>query len=269
MELAPLHVRDKGEGPCVLFIHAGIVDGSAWMPAARSVIDSGYRTLVVDIRGFGDSPDPDAPYSHAGDMADVLDAHGVEQATLVGWSMGGVIACEVAHLHPHRVDALALVNCVPPGFDRSPKVLDSWKREEALYTMGDIDGLVENELQTWVAGPSRSLDQVDPTVCRIVEATARNQVARWKEEFESLRISPDITAQNVADLPQPLLLLGSDLDHEDHRAAALQLLEAHDDATWLEIEGCAHAGPLEMPGAYGAMLAGFLELISGDATQEH
>jgi pimeloyl-ACP methyl ester carboxylesterase len=95
--------------PLLLLMGLGI-DSNGWalqVPAFAA----NHRLLLVDNRGVGRSGKPPGPYSTA-TMADdaiaALDAAGIERAHVVGLSMGGMIAQEVAIRHPHRVGALAL-----------------------------------------------------------------------------------------------------------------------------------------------------------------
>jgi pimeloyl-ACP methyl ester carboxylesterase len=77
---------------------------------------------------------------------------------------GGAVGCGLAHFHPSRVRALALVNSVPEGFDRDPAVLASWEREEALWNAGRLDEVIRNDLETWIAGQGRALADVPEEV---------------------------------------------------------------------------------------------------------
>jgi 3-oxoadipate enol-lactonase len=75
------------------------------------VMASKYRTIVFDNRGVGQSDVPPGPYliaQMAADTAAVMDAAGLEQAHVMGVSMGGVIAQEFAITYPHRVRSLIL-----------------------------------------------------------------------------------------------------------------------------------------------------------------
>jgi pimeloyl-ACP methyl ester carboxylesterase len=93
-------------------------DGFLWPPAfPRAFVDAGYRTVRYDHRGTGMSDwfkdwDRHNPYSlrdMAGDAVAVLDALGIDSAHLVGLSMGGMIAQEIAIHYPQRVASLTLM----------------------------------------------------------------------------------------------------------------------------------------------------------------
>lgn len=255
----PLHFKrysGGGERPSVLLVHAGIADGSAWGPVAERLATAGHDVVVPDLRGFGRSPDPARRYGHVEDLTTVLDEAEIETAFVAGWSMGGGVAAALAHELPTRVAALALVNSVPPGFDRSPEVLASWEREELLWEAGDTEAMVENDLLVWVAGRGRQLADVDPRVVATVRATLEDLASRWSESMESLERPISLDAEAVLGLEQPLLCIHSELDYDEVREAAATLVERAG-ARQVEIGGCAHAGPVERPGEYAAALIEF------------
>jgi pimeloyl-ACP methyl ester carboxylesterase len=101
--------ESAGEGPAVVFLHPGLWDGRVW-DEQFAVFSRTYRVLRFDFRGYGRSsrPDPGLPYSHVSDLSAVMDAAGIERASLVGNSMGGRVAIDFALTHPERVDALVL-----------------------------------------------------------------------------------------------------------------------------------------------------------------
>ena len=71
-----------------------------------------WRVLVPDLLGFGDAPKPDVDYTprdHAEVVLATLDAHGIYSATLVGHSMGSLVALAIAHRYPGRVTSLVLL----------------------------------------------------------------------------------------------------------------------------------------------------------------
>jgi len=93
-----------GAGPLVVFLHGIGGDRAAWTPQIEA-FSGHYTTVAWDARGYGDSDDYEGPLRFA-DMADdlvrVLDAFAVRQAHIVGTSMGGRIALQLAALHPEH-----------------------------------------------------------------------------------------------------------------------------------------------------------------------
>lgn len=106
-----IHFEVSGAGPALLVLPGlgvGIRDARQLIaPLAES------RTVVaVDNRGVGLSDKPNEPYTielMAADAIAVLDAVGIERASVLGYSMGGRIALHVARTHPERVDRLVLL----------------------------------------------------------------------------------------------------------------------------------------------------------------
>jgi len=97
-------------GPPVLAIHGITASHLAWGPVAA--LHPG-PLVAPDLRGRGGSGDLPGPYgmaAHAADCVAVLDALGIERATVVGHSMGGFVAAVLAHRHPSRVGRLVLVD---------------------------------------------------------------------------------------------------------------------------------------------------------------
>jgi pimeloyl-ACP methyl ester carboxylesterase len=91
-----------------------------WEPVVEPLARS-FEVLTFDNRGIGESDAPPGPYSAAEMAADaiqVLDEAGVERAHVVGTSLGGMIAQELALSHPERVSKLVLV-CTTPGGARA------------------------------------------------------------------------------------------------------------------------------------------------------
>ncbi len=107
---------EAGAGEPVLLIHGLGYGRWGWEPLLP-LLAQRYRTISFDNRGIGGSSAPPGPYSAAGMAGDalaVLDAAGVERAHVIGTSLGGMIAQELALEAPDRVDRLVLI-CTTPG----------------------------------------------------------------------------------------------------------------------------------------------------------
>ena len=101
----------RGEGPPVLLIMGLSFTHEMWFRLTPALLDAGYQTILFDNRGMGRSDTPPGPYRMrhmALDAVAVLDAAEVESAHVIGASMGGMIAQELAIRFPGRVRALLL-----------------------------------------------------------------------------------------------------------------------------------------------------------------
>jgi 3-oxoadipate enol-lactonase len=148
-----LHVVDEGEGAPVLLIHGHTLDLRIWDRVAEELVAAGRRTIRYDLRGHGRSDRPARGYhvaDHAADAAAVLDAAAVARAPVVGYSIGGGIALEMALTMPARVSSLVLLSPVLPDRDYEPEFFASL-REVARATRRD--GIRAAMLGPWLASP--------------------------------------------------------------------------------------------------------------------
>lgn len=112
-----IHYREIGEeGPWVVMIQGLSLSGRFWFDAPQRVAERGARVLWIDNRGTGQSDRARRLYSMrtlAADVLTMMDDAGADRATVVGISMGGMIAQQLAVQHPERVEALVLLATTP------------------------------------------------------------------------------------------------------------------------------------------------------------
>jgi len=112
--------------PTIIFIHGVLNDHSVWILQTRSLAHHGWNVLAVDLPGHCRSAgDPPATVEAAADfIIALMDAAGLEKATLVGHSLGSLIALEAAARAPQRISQLVLVGIAFP-MQVSPALLES------------------------------------------------------------------------------------------------------------------------------------------------
>jgi pimeloyl-ACP methyl ester carboxylesterase len=119
-----LYAEVRGSGPAVLLIHAGAEDAEGWRPIAERL--TGFTVVTYDRRGTLRSGRDDWPgggsAQHAGDAAGLLEALGLDDAQVLGYSSSGNIALQVA-LHHAELVRRALV--YEPG---SSTATPTWRR---------------------------------------------------------------------------------------------------------------------------------------------
>jgi 2-succinyl-6-hydroxy-2,4-cyclohexadiene-1-carboxylate synthase len=153
-ELA-LHAIDEGRGTPVLVLH-GFTGSALSMEAVAAGLRDEHRVLRLDLVGHGASPAPATPTEYSmqrcvAQIAAALDAHGIDRAHVVGYSMGGRAALALAAWRPQRVRSALLVGTSAGLADptaRAARVRD----DEALADRIERDGL-EAFVDAWMALP--------------------------------------------------------------------------------------------------------------------
>jgi pimeloyl-ACP methyl ester carboxylesterase len=255
-----LYAEVAGEGPEIVLFHEGICDSRMWDPQWESFTRS-HRVLRFDFRGYGRTPLSPGRYSAAQDVIDLLDEHGLERAAFVGVSLGGRVALEVALAQPERVSALVLVGSGLPGHDWSDEMKASWEQEEAAFNAGDLDAAVEVTLRTWVDGPNRKPEDVDPAVrARVAEMQRRalELYAEVGDDAEEDLLVADV-AERLGEIQAPTLVAVGDQDVPDIQAISDKLASEIPGAHRATIENTAHVPSLERPYEFERLVLGFIE----------
>jgi 3-oxoadipate enol-lactonase len=149
------HYRDQGQRdrPALVFINSLGTDFRIWKEVVE-ILAPDFRIITYDRRGHGLSesgPDQNDMADYARDLLALLDQVGVGRATIVGLSIGGLIAQEFYRHHPDRVTALVLCDtAVKIGTD------DVWDQRIAQVERGGIESLADSVLERWFTADFRS-----------------------------------------------------------------------------------------------------------------
>jgi 3-oxoadipate enol-lactonase len=255
-----LYAEVAGEGPELVLLHEGVCDSRMWDPQWEAFTRS-HRVLRFDFRGYGRTPLSPGSYSAAKDVIELLDEHGFERAALVGVSLGGRVALELALAQPERVSALVLVGSGLPGHDWSDEMKATWEEEEAAFNAGDLDRAVEVTLRTWVDGPRRKPEDVDPAVrAKVAEMQKRalELYAEVGDDAEEELLVADVADRLGEIRARTLVAVGAE-DVPDILAIADKLASEIPGARRATIEDTAHVPSLERPDEFERLVLGFVE----------
>jgi pimeloyl-ACP methyl ester carboxylesterase len=145
---ARLWYDETGSGETVLLLHGGLGDSGLWEPVAPLLAER-FRTIRSDFRFFGRSTGPAVPWSWQDDVVGLLDALDVERAALVGLSMGGKVALDVALAHPERLWAVVGVAPGLGGHDGAAYTDEHEARYEAAADPDKPDVMMAIDLEVW------------------------------------------------------------------------------------------------------------------------
>jgi 3-oxoadipate enol-lactonase len=145
---ARLWYDEAGRGPAVVLLHGGLGDSRLWEPVVPFLAER-FRTIRTDLRFFGRSVGVAAPFSFEEDVVGVLDELGLERAALVGLSLGGGIAIDVALDHPERLWALAVVAPSLSGHEGAAYTAEQEARYDAAEAAGDLEAMAAVDFEVW------------------------------------------------------------------------------------------------------------------------
>lgn len=113
-----LYYEDHGTGKPIVLIHGWPLSSRSWEKQLVALLDAGYRVIMYDRRGFGDSSHPTAGYDYdtlAQDLRKVITKLNLQDVTLVGFSMGGgEVARYLGIYGSERINKAVFISAVPP-----------------------------------------------------------------------------------------------------------------------------------------------------------
>jgi 3-oxoadipate enol-lactonase len=245
-----------GSGPALLLVHAGIADRRMWDDQMEPFAGAGWTVIRADLPGVGGTPAPSGPVATWATLRDLLDHLGVEQAAVVGCSLGGRAAVDLALAAPGRVRALVLVGSGLGGHRFEEAALHRlWDDSDAAVERGDLEAAARIELETWVAGVGRGLDAVDPEVRSRARAMLLGLYGGGEAELEDLEPP---AAGRLGEITAPTLVLVGDHDRADIQAIADALAGGIPGAERAVLAGTAHLPNMERPGEFNRVVLEFL-----------
>ncbi len=259
-----MHVRDVGDGAVLVLLHAFPCDGRMWEPQAEAAVAAGWRVLVPDLPGFGESPLPAAAPALsvvADAVAGMLDDRGVDRCVLGGVSLGGYVAMELLRTRPSLIAALVL--CDTKASADGPEARANRERLAglALEAGGDVDRLLEQAVLPGLLGDTTR--QRRPEVVERVRDWlhgADASAVAWYQRAMADR--PDSVA-DLADVDVPTLVVWGEEDALSDRAEQDRMTGAVTDASLVVVPGAGHLSNVEDPEAVSAALVQFLSVVRG------
>ncbi|MHB1555741.1 MAG: alpha/beta fold hydrolase [Acidimicrobiales bacterium] len=263
--------EDTGEGPPMIFSHAGIADRRMWQHQCRDLATD-RRVIAYDWRGYGGSSDAHGEVIHHEDLLGLMDALEIPAADLVGCSMGGGYALEVALVAPERVRSLTLVCSGLPGHVWPPEMLEEVKQrvhssvpadrlrayqthEATVVEPEDVAAMAEAQARYMVAGPTRSPAEVDRATWQLALSMLRGVFGRqWTSGVATERQLEPPAAGRLAEVEVPTLIINGLDDVPWIQEVSGLLSEGIPGARRLDIAGSAHLPPLERPAQVTAAL---------------
>ena len=248
---ARLRYVERGNGPPLLLVHGLGATHEDW-ERQIDFFARVFRVIAPDLRGHG-ATECDGPYTvdrMAADLSQLMEQLKVGPFFVIGHSMGGAVAMQLALFKPERVQKLLLANTLPSFRP------DSWRKQTLLF--------VRTSVMRW-KGPAALAAKLaqqafpEPDQAELRRAVAERHGRMRKSTYLALlaQLSRWSVADKLSWLTIPVLVMASEFDHFD-TAEAIAFAETLPDGQCRIVEGAHHQLPLERPDDFNRLAMQFL-----------
>ena len=247
---------EAGEGPAVLLIHGFPLCRKMWRPQTRALADAGFRAVVPDLRGFGESESGTEVGSTdllADDLIALLDFLGIEKAVVCGMSMGGYVLLNLLARYPKRFSAACFIVTRADADDETV-------RGKRNHLIAEVEAGRPDAVPTAFT----PLLFADETVADRSELV--DEVRGWMADaspaglvlgLEAIRDRGDSSAL-LPQLSIPVLIMGAREDKAIPPEKSTDLAERIPGAQLCMLPAAGHMGNIEQPEAFNSALLDFL-----------
>lgn len=220
-----------GAGPALAFVH-GVGSTAAIWDTQLEAFSAGHRCFAIELRGNGvPKPEPDPALitraGYATDVLAVLDSHGVDRFTIVGCSLGGVVAFELWRRAPERVASMVIVGSFA-AYPNARAYADGIK--EAARDAGSMAAFAQARAAKMGLPPERLKETLAQYSCKDLNSFLAATEATWTGDYSDMLstidvptlvtcgerdvIAPPALSQVIADgIPGSLYQVVSDAGH--------------------------------------------------------
>ncbi|AQT95161.1 MULTISPECIES: alpha/beta fold hydrolase [Pseudomonas] len=245
-----------GQGQPVVLIHGVGLNKEMWGGQVVGLAPH-YRVITYDMLGHGASPRPEngTPLlGYADQLLELLDHLQLPQATVIGFSMGGLVARAFALHYPERLKSLVVLNSV---FNRSPEQRAGVIARTAQAAEHGPDANAEAALSRWF---SREYQAANPAqIAALRQTLAGNDPQGYLTTYELFATQDMYRADELGNIKSPTLVATGELDPGSTPQMARQLADRIPGATVAILAEQRHMMPVESPRLVNQLLLDFLE----------
>jgi 3-oxoadipate enol-lactonase len=249
-----LYYEIAGAGEPLVFLHGNTLDTRMWDDQFTEFAKQ-YRVLRYDLRGFGKSAMPTSePYSHAEDLNALMQYMEIEQAHVLGLSMGGGQAINFALTYPKATKTLILVDTSLAGFRFDEAFSSDFSKIAQIAKSEDLQAAKDYWLGIDLFAATRQL----PDVSKQLEAII-NDYSGWHWlNYDPRREPEPLPIYQLDKILAPTLVIVGEKDIPDvHKIAAI-LEQQVSDVRKVVMGGAGHMPNMEQPEKFNNIVLNFL-----------
>ncbi|MWK56838.1 alpha/beta fold hydrolase [Pseudomonas otitidis] len=244
-----------GQGQPVVLIHGVGLNKEMWGGQVVGLATQ-YRVIAYDMLGHGDSPRPEPGtelLGYADQLRELLDHLSLTQVTVIGFSMGGLVARAFALHYPQYLQGLVVLNSV---FNRTPEQRAGVIARTAQAAQHGPDANAEAALSRWF---SREYQAANPAqIAAIRQTLASNDPQGYLTTYELFATQDMYRADDLGNIRVPTLIATGELDPGSTPEMAEQLAQRIPGARAAVLAEQRHMMPVESPRLVNQLLLDFL-----------
>jgi pimeloyl-ACP methyl ester carboxylesterase len=234
-----------------VLIHGFLGGVGYWAPLATAANDL-FDVIAVDLPGFAGSADIPAPDSVGGlsrCVVDLMDRLEIPQFSIVGFSMGGMVAMQTALDHPDRIDKLVLYGTSASG--DLPNRFESWDASiERMRTQG-VEATADKTVRSWfLEGETHPYYAACREACRGASAPSCMKLMRAMQVWN--------VRDRLGEIRAPSLVIVGDQDRSTKPAESIAIWERIQGSQLCVVPHAAHGLHMERPDLFNRIVLDFL-----------
>jgi len=251
------NIKSGSNGEHISLLHGWGFNAAIWQETARTLANNAQLNCI-DLPGHGRSPMPACGYSIE-TLADLIAETLPELGNVVGWSLGGMVAMQIALRHPQKIKRLILVGSVA-RFVRD----DNWRyaiSPEILQNFSEsLRSDIQQTLQRFVALQIMGNDDNRMILRKLRELLNSNEAPHPAALQGGLKILQQVDLRNqLSKITQPTLMIVGKRDTLSHPKTAGQMLPLLPNAQLEIIDGAGHAPFLSHNGHFTNLIEQFIK----------
>lgn len=241
----------RGNRKNLVLLHGFAGGLGYWLPLVVG-LEYGFDIVAFDLPGFAGSaniPAPDTIAGYASSVVAAMDELGIRKTALLGFSMGGMIAQQVALDYPDRIESLVLYGSAARG--DLPHRFESWDDAIARIERDGVEAIIHKTSSTWfVEGESHPCFPATREAGRGANKESCVVAMRAIQKWSSI--------ERLSELKIPTLVIVGDKDRSTTPADSIVLWENIAGSQLCVIPGSAHGTHAEKPELFNKVVSEFL-----------
>ena len=254
-----LAFEDYGNGVPVVLIHAFPLTNKMWNVNKKPIIESGFRLILPDLRGFGRSPnfsETNSIEAMARDIDELLSFLKIEKAIIGGLSMGGYVTFNLYRLFPQKFAGLVLcdTNSASDTGEKRKLRYELIKKIESQGSQALIENMLPNLISDFTKNTNRELVAELETMFAEIEPEAATTALHAMAERED-------QTEILGKINVPTVLIFGEEDRVTNLQTAKNLHGQIKNSRFYTIKNAGHYSNMEQPGQFNKILKNFIQEV--------